>query len=248
MLLDRRHTVGNGLVRLGHNHRFRFRASVVGIHVRRGAADHRVSDQRPDWRPRCRVQPVGNDVLHVPGREQRRLGRHGHRHRVHSVSVGVANRGRDARRSRGPETSELGSEVREQVSVVRGHGQELYNRHRVHRDELRFRQFPGRRFVIGRRRGVAVQDHRHDPGGPTSVRSAPVFGATWQRDRRVRRHGDRNAIERGRLAADRPTREHIHLQVVRKRQARGRHARTARDRLVQHWQLVRARVPRFRVV
>jgi len=56
---------------------------------------------------------------------------------VYSVPVSVENRGRSACRSRGPETTELGPEVREQEPVVRGHDQELDNRHQLYRDELR---------------------------------------------------------------------------------------------------------------
>lgn len=113
MLPDRRHTVGHGPVRPGHNHRFRVWARIVGIHVRRGVADRRIPDQRPDRRPWGRVQPMGNDVLNVPGHRQRRPGGHRHRDRVYSVPVGVENRGRSARRSCGPETPELGPEMRE---------------------------------------------------------------------------------------------------------------------------------------
>jgi len=127
--------------------------------------------------------------------------------------------------------------------VVRWYGQKLDNRNQLHRDELRVRQFPGRQF--GR---VAVRDHWHDSGGLTAVRPAAVLGAAGQRDCRVRRYDHRDAIKRGRLTADRAARKHIHLQVVRQRQDRGRHTRTARHRPVQHRQLVRARVPGFRVV
>lgn len=246
VLPHRRHTAGHGRVRPRHNHRLRVRPRVVGVHVRRGAADRRVPDQGPDRRPRHRDQPVGDGVFPVPGHRQHQLRRHGHRGRVHRAPVGAAGSGQSAHRSRGPGATELRPAVRKQGPVADRLHQEFDNRGQLYRRELRVRQ--PRATVYGGGRGIAVQDHRYDTGGPAGFRAARVLRAARQRDDGLRRHGIRDEVERDRVAADRTARKHIHLQGVRARQHGGRDAGAVGHRAVQHRQLAGARFPGIRLV
>lgn len=248
----RHHTAGHGRVRPGHNHRLRVRARVLGVHVRRGAADRRVAGQGPVGRARHRVQPVGDGALAVRRRGQREPGRRGHRRWVHRVPAGAARAGRGAHRVRGPGATEPRAAVREQDAVADRLDPELDHRGRVHGHQLRVRARPRRR---GRRvLRAAVQDHRPRARGPAAVRRAAVLVAAAGRQRhrgrggRLPGHGVRDAVQRCRAAAHRAAGEHIHLQVVRARQDGGRDPGAAGHRAVQHRQRVRAQLPGVRVV
>lgn len=244
VLRHRRRAAHHGPVRPGNRYRFRVRPRVIGLHVCRGPADHRVPDQRPDRRPRSRVQPVANDQLRVSGRGQHQCRRRCYWGRVHRVPVGAEDRGRSARRACRSGTSNLRSKMLEQEPVVRWHDQKLDNRCRLHRAQLRVCQH-ATPAAVGQ---VAVQDHGHDSGRFAERRLSGILGTARQRDHGTVRVGFRDEVERDRAAADRSARRHIGVQGVCAWENRGRGPRAVGHRSSERRQLVRARFPGLRIV